>query len=140
MSPDPAGEVFSALADPTRREIVRRLAQDGPLTATELAAPLGISRQAAAKHLATLRLAGLAVASKDGREAPHELRTAAFAEADAWMRAIGTDWNRRLAESKFDDREGFGANARGRLMLTDHGSEVWFRNFVFQPLDPPAAR
>lgn len=50
------------------------------------------------------------------------------------------DWNRRLAESKFDDREGFGANARGRLMLTDHGSEVWFRNFVFQPLDPPAAR
>jgi hypothetical protein len=45
------------------------------------------------------------------------------------------DWNRRLAESKFEDRDGFGANARGRLMLTDHGSEVWFRNFVFQPAD-----
>jgi len=43
------------------------------------------------------------------------------------------DWNARVAESKFDDREGFGTNRRGRLMLTDHGSEVWFRNCVFEP-------
>lgn len=43
------------------------------------------------------------------------------------------DWNARVAESKFDDREGFGTNRRGRLMLTDHGSEVWFRNVVFEP-------
>jgi hypothetical protein len=48
------------------------------------------------------------------------------------------DWNRRLAESKFEDRDGFGSNPRGRLMLTDHGSEVWFRNFVFQPADGAA--
>lgn len=48
------------------------------------------------------------------------------------------DWKQRLADSKFDDREGFGANARGRLMLTDHGSEVWFRNFVFEPASAPS--
>jgi DNA-binding transcriptional ArsR family regulator len=97
---DVAGAVFAALADPTRREVVRRLAEDGPLTATELAGPLRISRQAAAKHLATLRIAGLAVATREGRETPHELRTAAFAEAEAWMRAIGADWNRRLGDLK----------------------------------------
>ncbi len=50
------------------------------------------------------------------------------------------EWNRRLAESKFEEREGFGANPRGRLMLTDHGSEVWFRNVLFQPAEPPTAR
>lgn len=96
MTGDRAGRVFEALADPTRREVIRRLAEGGPLTATELAGPIGISRQAVAKHLATLRLAGLAVATREGREAPHELRTQAFAEAEAWMRAIGADWNRRL--------------------------------------------
>lgn len=42
------------------------------------------------------------------------------------------EWRRRVAESKFDEHEGFGTNARGRLMLTDHGSEVWFRGFVFE--------
>lgn len=96
MTADDAGRVFEALADPTRREVVRRLAADGPLTATELAGPLGMSRQAVARHLATLRVAGLAVATREGREAPHELRTQPFAEAEAWMRAIGADWNRRL--------------------------------------------
>ena len=48
MTADDAGRVFEALADPTRREVVRRLAADGPLTATELAGPLGMSRQAVA--------------------------------------------------------------------------------------------
>lgn len=42
------------------------------------------------------------------------------------------DWQRRVAESKFDEYKGFGTNAHGRLMLTDHGSEVWFRGFVFE--------
>ena len=45
---DRAGRVFAALADPTRRDIVRELSIDGPLTATELATRAGISRQAAA--------------------------------------------------------------------------------------------
>jgi hypothetical protein len=43
------------------------------------------------------------------------------------------DWNRRIAGSKFAERPGFAANVRGRLMLTDHGSEVWLREFRFTP-------
>jgi DNA-binding transcriptional ArsR family regulator len=75
---------------------VRELAAAGPLTPTQLAARTGISRQAAAKHLAVLGVAGLAVAHRQGREARYELRTAPFAEAEAWMRAIGVEWNHRL--------------------------------------------
>lgn len=93
---DPAGRVFAALADATRREIVRRLAADGPLTATRLAGVLPISRQAVSKHLAALELADLVVAERAGREARFELRTAAFAEAEAWMRGIGATWTLRL--------------------------------------------
>jgi len=93
---DRAGRVFSALADPTRRAIVRELSVDGPLTATDLAARVGISRQAAAKHLAELALAGLAAGERAGREHRFSLRTAPFAEAEAWMRAIGATWDQRL--------------------------------------------
>jgi hypothetical protein len=41
------------------------------------------------------------------------------------------EWKKRIAESKFNDAVGFGENTLGKLMLTDHGSEVWYRNFVF---------
>jgi ArsR family transcriptional regulator, cadmium/lead-responsive transcriptional repressor len=93
---DAAGRVFAALADPTRREVVRRLAAEGPLTATELAGPTRISRQAVAKHLRALAMAGLAIGTHEGRETRFELRTAAFAEAEAWMRAVGASWTLRL--------------------------------------------
>ena len=56
---DPAGAVFGALADPTRRFVVRCLAEGGPVTATELAEQLPITRQAVTKHLAALHEAGL---------------------------------------------------------------------------------
>jgi hypothetical protein len=47
---------------------------------------------------------------------------------------IGDDeWQRRIAASKFSDVPDFGRNRRGKIMLTDHGSEVWYRNFVFEP-------
>ena len=53
-----AAAVFEALADPTRRAVLRDVAEQGPRTATELAAELPVSRQAVAKHLAVLRSAG----------------------------------------------------------------------------------
>jgi DNA-binding transcriptional ArsR family regulator len=93
---DRAGRVFAALADPTRRDIVRELSIDGPLTATELATRVGVSRQAAAKHLAELALIELAAGERSGREHRFSLRTAPFAEAEAWMRAIGATWDQRL--------------------------------------------
>ena len=97
---DRAGRVFTALADPTRRAIVRELSVDGPHSATELAARVGVSRQAAAKHLAELALAGLATGARSGREHQFTLRTAPFAEAEAWMRAIGAMWDQRLSAFK----------------------------------------
>ena len=93
---DRAGRVFAALAEPTRRDIVRELSIDGPLTATQLAGRMGISRQAAAKHLAELALTGLATGERSGREHRFSVHTAPFAEAEAWMRAIGATWDQRL--------------------------------------------
>jgi hypothetical protein len=45
------------------------------------------------------------------------------------------DWRRRVARSKFSDLPGFGEAGRGRIMLTDHGSEIWYRNLKIEPLD-----
>jgi DNA-binding transcriptional ArsR family regulator len=97
---DPAGAVFAALADPTRRRIVHELSADGPLTPTRLAARVGVTRQAVSKHLAALELAGLGRGARVGRETIFELDTDPFAEAEAWMRAIGALWDRRLAAFK----------------------------------------
>ena len=97
---DPAGAVFAALADPTRRRVVHELSKDGPLTATELAKRIPVTRQAIAKHFAALEEAELAAGSRVGRETRYELRTQAFAEAEAWMHAIGASWDRRLAAFK----------------------------------------
>jgi DNA-binding transcriptional ArsR family regulator len=100
VTPDPAGAVFAALADPTRRRVVHELSKDGPLTATELARRIPVSRQAIAKHFDALEEADLATATRVGRETRFELRTRAFAEAEAWMRAIGAMWDQRLAAFK----------------------------------------
>jgi DNA-binding transcriptional ArsR family regulator len=100
MTQDPAGAVFAALADPTRRRVVHELSKDGPLTATELAKRIPVTRQAIAKHFDALEEADLAAATHVGRETRYELRTQAFAEAEAWMRAIGAMWNQRLSAFK----------------------------------------
>ncbi len=62
------GSVFEALADPTRREVLTRRGRHGPVTATELATHLPVSRQAVAKHLDALRTAGLVERDKHGRD------------------------------------------------------------------------
>jgi DNA-binding transcriptional ArsR family regulator len=95
--PNPTDGVFAALADPTRRRIVRELAAQGPLTPTALGARAGVSRQAAAKHLAVLETAGLARGRRIGREVRYHLDTGPFAEAESWMRSIGDAWDRRQA-------------------------------------------
>ena len=100
MSRDPAGAVFAALADPTRRRVVHELSRDGPLTATELAKRIPVTRQAIAKHFDSLEEAGLASSKRVGRETRYELRTQPFAEAEAWMRAVGAMWDRRLTAFK----------------------------------------
>jgi len=92
-----AGAVFDALADSTRRALLRDVVARGPRTATELAAGLPISRQAVAKHLAVLREAGLVEHERAGREARFSATLAPLAEAEGWLRATGASWDDRLA-------------------------------------------
>jgi DNA-binding transcriptional ArsR family regulator len=93
-----AGAVFAALADPTRRHLVAMLAEHGGATATGLAAELPISRQAVAKHLATLGRAGLVSESHHGREHRFELDPRPLADAATWLTTVGAEWDRRLAD------------------------------------------
>jgi DNA-binding transcriptional ArsR family regulator len=93
-----AGAVFTALADPTRRHLLTALAANGGATATGLAAELPISRQAVAKHLATLGRAGLVSQSRHGRESRFELDPRPLADAAAWLTTVGAEWDTRLAD------------------------------------------
>ena len=88
--------VFAALADPTRREVVARLAA-GEQSPTELADVLPISRQAVSKHLASLDAAGLVRARRVGRERRYALEPAPLTEVLAWIGDVGGQWDRRLA-------------------------------------------
>jgi DNA-binding transcriptional ArsR family regulator len=90
-----AGAVFAALADPTRRRVVQRLAA-APATPTELAEGLPVSRQAVAKHLAALASAGLVQAERDGRRVRYALDPVPMTEALAWMASVGGAWDERL--------------------------------------------
>ena len=88
--------VFAALADPTRRAVIGRLARE-PLSASALAGELPVSRQAIAKHLAALDRAGLVATHREGRELRYRLQPAALGDAMAWMASVGAQWDDRLA-------------------------------------------
>jgi len=88
--------VFSALADPTRRAIVARLAA-GEASVSEIAAPFPVSLPAVTKHLAVLRGAGLISDRKVGRVRRCRLATGSMQEAERWLTAQRTFWDERLA-------------------------------------------
>jgi DNA-binding transcriptional ArsR family regulator len=92
-----AEQVFTALADPTRRTILAALASDGPATATDLAGRLPITRQAIAKHLALLADAGL-VAAEPGerRRVRYRLQSAPMQVAQQFLAALARDWDTPL--------------------------------------------
>lgn len=94
---DPAGAVFGALSDPTRRALLRTIAARPEATATELAAKLPISRQAVLKHLTALADAGLVDRERSGREVHYRLTPAPLSDAVSWMAEVGGQWDRRLA-------------------------------------------
>jgi DNA-binding transcriptional ArsR family regulator len=94
---DPLGQVFSALADPSRRHVLGFLADHGTATATELTGELPMTRQAVSKHLATLSEAGLVAAERAGRETRYRL-TDAGAEWDDRLDALRAHLERRRAE------------------------------------------
>lgn len=92
-----AEQVFTALADPTRRSILAELAANGPATATDLADRLPITRQAIAKHLALLADVGLVNAEPgERRRVRYRLRSAPMQVAQQFLAALARDWDGRL--------------------------------------------
>ena len=87
--------IFQALADPTRRAMLRRLAA-GDHTVGELAEPFDMSFAAASKHVKVLERAGLLGRTIEGRSHRCTLRASALAEADRWLAEHRAFWNGRL--------------------------------------------
>ncbi|HEY7827565.1 MAG TPA: metalloregulator ArsR/SmtB family transcription factor [Candidatus Limnocylindrales bacterium] len=96
MTVDPLTATFAALADPTRRAILARLAS-GEASVNELAAPFAVSVQAVSKHLKVLERAGLVSRSKSAQHRPAVLRAAPLAEVTDWL-----EHYRRFWEGSFD--------------------------------------
>jgi DNA-binding transcriptional ArsR family regulator len=90
--------VFAALADGTRRAVLRTVVADGPITATAIAGDLPVSRQAIAKHLQILQSAGLVHAERAGRESRYEASAGSMRPAVDWIDATDAAWSRRLAD------------------------------------------
>ena len=89
-----AEQVFTALADPSRRAILATLAASGPATATDLADRLPITRQAIAKHLTLLADAGLVTAEPgERRRVRYRLRSAPMQVAQQFLAALARDWD-----------------------------------------------
>jgi len=92
---DPLSRVFSALADPTRRDIVSRLAV-ADATVNELAEPYAVTVQAVSKHLRVLEDAGLVTKSKDAQRRPVHLEAELFDLMTTWIERY-----RRKAEERY---------------------------------------
>jgi DNA-binding transcriptional ArsR family regulator len=92
-----AEQVFTALADPTRRAILAALAAGGPATATDLADRLPVTRQAIAKHLTLMAEAGLVTAEHgERRRVRYRLRSVPMQVAQQFLAALARDWDRSL--------------------------------------------
>ena len=86
--------MFAALADPTRRAILARLAA-GDATVTELAAPFEMSQPAISKHLKVLERAGLVTRGRDAPRRPVRLEAAPLKAATDWLETYRAFWERR---------------------------------------------
>ncbi len=95
MSADRLSVVFSALADPTRRAILARLAS-GTASVTELAAPFEMSLPAISKHLKVLERAGLISRGREAQWRPCRLEAAPLQDAADWLEAYRQFWEESL--------------------------------------------
>lgn len=92
MATDTLSLVFAALADPTRRAILARLA-DGPATVKELAAPFAMSGPAVSKHLRVLENAGLVARGQEAQWRPRTLEAAPLREVAEWAEGFRRFWD-----------------------------------------------
>jgi DNA-binding transcriptional ArsR family regulator len=108
MAPDHLSATFSALADPTRRAILARLAL-GETSVTELAKPFEISGPAISKHLKVLERAGLIARGREAQWRPCRLEPAALKSVDDWLERY-----RRLWEERFDRLDDYLKTLQGK--------------------------
>ena len=101
MTTDPLSVTFAALADPTRRAILARLAQ-GDATVTELARPFDMSLPGVSKHLKVLREAGLVVQGRDAQWRPCRIEPERLQDVSTWL-----DQYRQLWEARFERLDAF---------------------------------
>jgi DNA-binding transcriptional ArsR family regulator len=92
---DPLSFAFAALADPTRRAILERLAS-GEAGVVELATASTLTQPAITKHLKVLERAGLIGRTRDGQRRPAQLHVEGLLPMDDWLRRAHTEWSERL--------------------------------------------
>jgi DNA-binding transcriptional ArsR family regulator len=93
-------EVFAALAEPVRRQMLDVITTRGEATATTVAAQMPITRQAVTKHLAVLEGAGLVASHRQGREVLYAVRPEPLTQAARWMEQLAAEWDARLQAIK----------------------------------------
>jgi DNA-binding transcriptional ArsR family regulator len=113
---------FLALADPTRRAILARLAR-GEASVTELAEPFAISQPAISKHLKILERAGLITVGQDAQRRPRRFEGKPLAEASAWLERYRASWEanfQRLDGILEELQRGTSASTRARRRPPSH--------------------
>ena len=96
MSTEPDDELWSAIADPSRRRLLDLLVRNGEETASSLAGQVPFSRQAVTKHLVVLEGAGLLRRHKVGREVRYRVEPGRLDDASRAMSDVAQEWDRRL--------------------------------------------
>ena len=91
-----SGEVFTALADPTRRALFERLSREGEMTVRLLTDNSGVSQPAVSKHLGVLKHSGLVRARHKGRQTHYSARPRGLAPLVDWMSYYGRFWHERF--------------------------------------------
>jgi DNA-binding transcriptional ArsR family regulator len=92
--------IFTALADPTRRQLLIDLAKDSPKTATQLSRQYPITRPGLIKHLKLLEEAGLVKVEQKGRDKGYILVPEPLSELESWIREINEIWGGNLSRLK----------------------------------------
>src|ERR687891_772662 len=123
MARDRLDATFAALADPTRRAILARLAR-GEASVGELAEPFAISQPAVSKHLKILERAGLITVGQDAQRRPRRLEGKPLAEASAWLERYRASWEasfERLDGVLGELQQGTSASTRARRRPPSQG-------------------
>ena len=96
MTAQPDGELWSAIGDPSRRQVLDLLVTHGEVSASWLAGQVPFSRQAVAKHLAVLERTGLISRRKQGKEVLYQVQTDRLDQATRAMTDLAAQWDSRL--------------------------------------------